>query len=65
MIKRKNKILNKFMEDPAITQIKLIEELGYTRKQIQKDVKELKEKGLLAREGSNRNGKWIVKKQEE
>ena len=31
-----------------------------TRKQVQKDIKELQEEGVLEREGSNRNGKWIV-----
>lgn len=39
-----------------------MEVLGLTRKQIQKAIKELQEEGLLVREGSNRNGRWIVKK---
>lgn len=33
---------------------------GAKRKQVQKDVKELQEEGLLKREGSNRNGRWVV-----
>ena len=32
------------------------------RKQVQKTIKDLQEDGLLLREGSNRRGKWIVKK---
>ena len=45
-----------------MTQTKLMEELGFTRKQVQKTIKELQEEGLLIREGSNRKGHWIVKK---
>jgi ATP-dependent DNA helicase RecG len=45
-----------------MTQTGLMEVLGLTRKQIQKAIKELQEEGLLVREGSNRNGRWIVKK---
>ena len=33
---------------------------GAKRKQAQKDVKDLQEEGLLKREGSNRNGRWVV-----
>lgn len=49
-------------ENPAITQVKLMEEFGLTRKQVQRVIKELREAGLLEREGSNRSGKWIVKR---
>ena len=36
-------------------------ELILTRKQIQTDIKELQEEGILEREGSNRKGRWIIK----
>lgn len=58
---RKQMILKWLAENPTITQKKLMEELGLRRKQIQKDIKELQEGGILGREGSNRNGRWIVK----
>lgn len=45
-----------------MTQTRLMEELGLTRKQVQKAIKELQEEGLLVREGSNRNGHWIVER---
>ncbi len=45
-----------------ITQVKLMEEFGLTRKQVQKMIKDLREAGLLERQGSNRAGKWVVKK---
>lgn len=59
---RKRDILNQLEENSTMTQTGLMEVLGLTRKQIQKAIKELQEEGLLVREGSNRNGRWIVKK---
>ena len=41
--------------------MELMEKLGISRKQVQKLMKELQEENLLGREGTNRNGKWIVK----
>ena len=38
-----------------------MEEMNLTRKQVQKDMKELQTEGLLVREGTNRNGRWLVK----
>lgn len=49
-------------EESTITQVKLMEEFNLTRKQVQKIIKELREDGLVERQGSNRSGKWIVKK---
>ncbi len=60
--KRKQEILDMLAENPAMTQTGLMEELNLTRKQVQNDMKELQKEGLLSREGSNRSGKWIVKK---
>lgn len=54
-------ILELLAGNPAMTQTELMKELDLSRKQIQKDIKELREKGILEREGSNRNGRWIVK----
>ena len=45
-----------------ITQVKLMEEFNLTRKQVQKLIKDLREDGLVERKGSNRSGKWVVKK---
>ncbi|MDO5149283.1 MAG: HTH domain-containing protein [Oscillospiraceae bacterium] len=46
--------------NPAITQTMIMEELDLTRKQVQNDMKELQEKHVLVREGTNRNGQWII-----
>lgn len=49
-------------ENPTITQTQLIEKLELTRKQIQTDIKDLRDEGVLERKGSNRKGYWIVNK---
>ena len=59
---RKQWILQRLEENPEITQVKLMEEFDLSRKQIQKIIKDLREKGLVERQGSNRSGRWIVKK---
>lgn len=55
-------ILNRMRENPLITQVKLMEEFGLSRKQIQNIIQYLRQNGLIERQGSNRSGKWIVKK---
>ena len=59
---RKLDILQKLEENSEITQVKLMEEFDLSRKQIQKIIKDLREEGLVERQGSNRNGRWVVKK---
>ena len=59
---RKQAILELLEQNSTMTQITIMEELNLSRKQVQKDIKELQEDGVLVREGSNRNGRWIVKK---
>lgn len=58
---RKQAILELLRENSAMTQTMLMEELKLSRKQVQRDIKELQEENTLVREGSNRNGRWIVK----
>ena len=55
-------VLRRMEENPMITQVKLMEEFNLTRKQVQKLIKDLREDGLIERQGSNRSGKWVVKK---
>ena len=62
VIDRKIDILYRMEENPEVTQVKLMEEFDLSRKQIQRLIKDMREEGLVERRGSNRNGKWIVKK---
>ena len=58
---RKQAILAILTENPKITQTQIMDEMNLTRKQVQKDMKELQEEGVLVREGTNRSGRWVVK----
>lgn len=57
---RKKAILELLAKNPTMTQAQLMEQMELTRKQVQKDVKELQEEGMLKREGSNRNGRYAI-----
>lgn len=59
---RRLEILNRMRENPFVTQVKLMEEFNLSRKQIQNIIQYLRLNGVVEREGSNRSGKWIVKK---
>ena len=59
---RRLEVLNRMRENPFVTQVKLMEEFNLSRKQIQNIIQYLRLNGLVEREGSNRSGKWIVKK---
>lgn len=59
---RSNVILNLLKKNPTMTQTMLMDKLQLSRKQVQRVIKKLQDQGLLKREGSNRNGKWLVKK---
>ena len=62
---RKQAILAILAENPTITQTQIMEEMNLTRKQVQKNMKELQEEGVLVRKGTNRSGRWVVKEYEE
>lgn len=53
-------LLKIISENPSITQVQLAEKMGVTDRTIKRKMKLLQEKGLIQREGSKRNGKWIV-----
>jgi len=55
------KIVALMAEKPEITTTEIAELLGITRRQIEKYVSELKTLGIIKREGSNKNGCWVVK----
>ena len=60
--RKKWNILQRMKEEPTVTQVRRMEEFNLTRKQVQKIIKDLREDGLVERQGSNRSGKCIVKK---
>ena len=52
------RILDLIMEDSKMTQIQMAEKLGVTRSTVSSNLKVLKEKGVIERIGSDRNGYW-------
>lgn len=54
------KILNLIKKNPAITQIEMARLLKLTRDGISYNIKILKEKGMLERIGSTKNGIWKI-----
>ena len=56
------KILDLIIENSKITQIQMAKRLGVTRSTISLNLKILKEKGIIKRVGSDRNGYWKILK---
>ena len=54
-------ILRIIIDDPAITQERIASLVGASRKYVSNAMKKLKDNGLIEREGSNKNGIWVVK----
>lgn len=52
------KILSLIKNDESITQEEMADKMNLNRVSITKNVKKLKEKGLVVREGSNKSGIW-------
>lgn len=57
---RIEKVLIAIANDPKITVNELTVATGTSRKQIEIALKRLKDAGKIHREGSARNGKWII-----
>ena len=56
------KIINLIKKNPSITQVKMAKALDLTRDGISYNIKVLKEKGIIERVGSNKNGIWKILK---
>ena len=55
-----NKIIAAIKENPSVTQKRLVEITGLTRRGIEWQIKQLKEKGIIRRVGADRGGYWEV-----
>lgn len=58
------RIIKIIRQKPGISQSDLADELGTTRRVIQKNIAKLKEMGILIRIGGKRYGHWKVKEDE-
>ena len=57
-----NLILNELKNKNNITQKELSEKTGMSLRTIKRNIKELKEKGYIEREGSKKTGHWKILK---
>lgn len=57
---RKARALESLRRRPGHTAQTLSEELGISVRQAQRIIRQLREEGLITREGTNRRGRWIV-----
>ena len=55
------KILNELVTNPYITQSQLSKQIGISKRSIIKNMKNLKDKGIICRVGSDRKGYWNIK----
>lgn len=57
---RKESILSAISQDTSITIPQLAEKIGYSKRSIERDITELKNEGVLKRQGSARAGVWEI-----
>ena len=60
LTERQQKILNLIKECPTITGKQMSETLSVSQRTVERDLSTLKEKGVLAREGKDNDGIWII-----
>ena len=58
----KEKILNAITEEPQITQKGLSAKTGLSTRTVSREIKELRDSGIIRRVGSNRSGYWEIKR---
>ncbi|WP_407425547.1 helix-turn-helix domain-containing protein [Treponema sp.] len=56
----KKKILEEIKKDPFVTQEKLADIVGITRKSINENMKKLQNMKIIERIGADKNGHWII-----
>ena len=54
------KIIKLFSEDHQLSAVKLAEKIGVASRNIENNIKKLKEYGILIRHGSPKNGCWEI-----
>ena len=60
LTERQQRILNLIKECPTITGKQMSETLSVSQRTVERDLSTLKEKGVLAREGKDNDGIWII-----
>ena len=53
-------VIHLIRRNPSVTVAEIAAAMGVSAKTVERTIKSLKEKEIVAREGAKRNGKWIV-----
>jgi len=57
------KLISLLKTEPAVTQVIVAGKLGLSRRKVQRMMKSLSEQGYIEREGSRKNGRWVILKE--
>lgn len=49
-------------ENPSVTISELAEKAGIVNRHVERNLKDLKQKGIVERVGARKKGRWVVKK---
>ena len=60
MESRAKLVLELIRKDPTITIIEMAKELDISRQKVERAITRLQDQNAISREGSSRNGKWII-----
>ncbi len=55
------RLLLALLDNPSLSAAAVAERIGMTQRGVEKQFKKFKEMGILYRQGSNKNGRWIIK----
>ncbi|MCC8140784.1 MAG: winged helix-turn-helix transcriptional regulator [Lachnospiraceae bacterium] len=56
------KLISLLRTEPSVTQVLAAEKLGFSKRKVQRMMKSLSERGYIEREGSRKNGRWVILK---
>lgn len=62
--KSKEKIIKLIQENPYITISDICLQTGLSRSGVEKNIKILKQQGILVRDGSDKNGRWLIRNED-
>jgi len=62
LTEKQQKIIEIITQNPTITATQMSVILSVVKRTVERELSTLRQKGIISREGSARNGRWVVKK---
>ena len=50
-------------DDPSLTATDIADRLGISQRAVEKQMKKLRDMGVVSRQGSRKNGLWVINKE--